>query len=262
MKKFLFTTGICALFLLSASTQAQTAIIFGPEAGVNFSKMSFTNDFDYLDDYSRLLKIQGGLNAGVQFGMWGVTTGVKFNQKGGKGTLERRDPNDPFMFLDGDGNIVTDVGEITLKESTNWLSIPLMARAQFGQGPLKFGIAIGPQFNFGIGKLKNEIEYNLTATNPPNEEETSKYGKSALEVYKAMHLSLVINPSIWYDLNPNSSIKFGVMFETGSDMVNENYLVGDGAGNARKVNATAKASAIGIMIGYEHRFDINVGVKY
>lgn len=262
MKKYLLTTGVCALFLLSASMQAQTAIIFGPEAGVNFSKIKVTDDFDYMDDYSRILRLQGGLNVGVQFGMWGVTTGVKFNQKGGKATLERRDPKNPFTFVDGDGNIIADVGEITVKESTNWLSIPLMARAQFGNGPFKFGIALGPQFNFGIGKLKNEVEYNLTVTNPPNEEETSNYGKSALETYKPMHLSLVINPAIWYDISPNGSIKFGMMFETGSDMVNENYLVSDGAGNVRKVNATAKASAIGIMIGYEHRFDINVGVKY
>lgn len=261
MKKFVFTIGVCMLFLFSSQSQAQTAIIFGPEAGVNFAKTKVTGDFDIADDYSSVLRFQGGLNAGVQFGQWGIMTGVKFNQKGGKATLERRDPNNPFVVTDGQGNQVNDVGEIIITESTNWLSIPLMGRVQFGQGPLKFGLAIGPQFNLGLGKLKQEIEYNLTVTNLASEEETSDYGDGAENVYKKMHLSLVINPSIWYDLSPNSSIKFGLMFESGSDMVNENFLVGD-ANGIRKVNATSKANNLGITIGYEHRFDINVGVKY
>src|SRR5699024_9877901 len=168
--------------------------------------------FDYMDDYSRMLKIQGGLSAGVQFGQWGVVTGIKFNQKGGKSTLERRDPDDPFYFVDGDGNIVSDVGKITVKESTNWLSVPLLARACFGLCDIKFGLAIGPQFNFGIGKYKEEIDYDLTVNKIPNEEETSNYGDSAKDIYKPMHLSLVINPTVWYDLSPNSSLKFGIMF--------------------------------------------------
>lgn len=261
MKKFVFTIGICFLFLFSAQTHSQTAIIFGPEAGVNFAKTSVSDDFDIADDYSRILKFQGGLNAGVQFGQWGIMTGIKFNQKGGKATLERRDPNNPFTVTDDQGNVINDVGEIIIKESTNWLSVPLMGRVQFGQGPLKFGLAIGPQFNFGIGKLKQEVEYNLTVTNLSSEEETSGYGDSATDVYKPMHLSLVINPSVWYDLSPNSSLKFGFMFESGADMVNENYLVSDGAG-VRKVDATSKANNFGVLIGYEYRFDINVGVKY
>lgn len=263
MKKILFTIGVCMLFLAGIhSSQAQTSIIFGPEAGINFSKMTFTNDFDFADDYSRVMKIQGGLSGGVQFGMWGVVTGVKFNQKGGKATLERRDPNNPFLFIDADGNIISDVGKITVKESTNWISVPLLARARFGQGDIKFGIAIGPQFNFGIGKYKEEIEYDLTVNSPPKEEQTSTFGDSATDIYKGMHLSLVINPTLWYDLNPNSSLKFGIMFEAGADMVNKNFLVSNANGDFQKINATAKSSNFGIMIGYEHRFDINVGVRY
>lgn len=261
MKKLLFTIGICALFLISGTSWAQTSIIFGPDAGINFAKTSMTGDFDFADDYSSLLKIQGGLTAGVQFGMWGVVTGVKFNQKGGKATLERRDPNNPFLFIDADGNVISDVGKITVKESTNWISVPLLARARFGQGPIKFGIAIGPQFNFGIGKFKEEIDYSLTATSHPSEENTSDYGDGATNVYKPIHLSLVINPMVWYDLSPNSSLKFGLMFESGADMVNKNFLVSDDT-NARTINATAKANSFGLTIGYEHRFDINVGVRY
>lgn len=261
MKKLLFIIAVCAFILMGNSSRAQTSIIFGPDAGVNFAKTTVTGDFDFADDYSRTLKINGGLTAGVQFGMWGVVTGVKFNQKGGKATLERRDPNNPFYFVDPDGNLISDVGKITVKESTNWLSIPLLARARFGQGAIKFGIAIGPQFNLGIGKYKEEIEYDLTVTNHANEENTSNYGDSATDIYKPVHLSLVVNPTIWYDLSPNSSLKFGFMFESGADMVNKNYLVSDGV-QVQKIQATAKANNFGIMLGYEHRFDINVGVRY
>lgn len=262
MKKAVFTLVLSMLFIGGNLMNAQTAIIFGPEAGVNFAKVTPSGDYDIFDDYSRAIKFQGGLNVGVQFGQWGIMTGIKFNQKGGKASLERRDPNDPFTVTDGQGNVITDVGEITYTESSNWLSVPLMGRVQFGQGPLKFGIAIGPQFNFGLGKLNQKIEYDLAVSNIQNADDSYAYGDSNEEVYKPTHMSLLITPSVWYDLSPNSSIKFSLMFESGGDMVNENYLIEDGAGGSRKIDATVKSNNFGVLIGYEHRFDINVGVKY
>jgi len=264
MKKFVFTIGVCLLFLFSTQTEAQTAIIFGPDAGVHLAKVDFSGDADLFGDYSRQLMFQGGLNFGVQFGQWGIMSGIRFNQKGGKATLERRDPNNPFVVgVDGDGNLITDVGILRYSESSNWISIPLMGRVQLGQGPLKFGIGLGPQFNLGIGKLNQKLEYDLNSTNLQDVEENTTYGDSADNVYKKSHISLVVNPSVWYELSPNSAIKFGLMFESGGNMINDNYLTPDpNTGNMRLINATSKSNNLGFLIGYEHRFDINVGVKY
>lgn len=268
MKKLSIYSTAAFLILFSAGLHAQTSIILTPEIGIHSSKTTATGDLDISESfqgmdvsYSGIFSYQGGVGVGIQFfENWGLLTGVKFNQKGGKVSVETRNPNNPFTVTLPDGTQTTDVGEVTSTTKHNWLSVPILARAQFG-GTFKVGLAIGPQFNMGIGKYKETTEYSLENTNLNTDEQSIDFGDSTSDLLKKNHISLVILPYVSYDLNPKSSIRFSVMFERGSDMVNENYVVGLENGQ-RNVNGTLKNSQFGVMLSYEHRFDLQAGMKY
>lgn len=260
---------IALLAMLTGSVQAQTQILLSPEIGIQNSKLKATGDLDLNGsfpsadvNYSGIFSYNGGVTAGIQFsGTWAIITGVKFNRKGGKASVETRDPNNPFFFLNPDGSVGSDVGEITLTTTANFLSIPILASAQFGN-TIKVGLAIGPQFNMGLGEYKEVIEYNLENTNLASEETNEEFGTSTTNLYKKSHMSLVVLPHVSYQINEQGSVKLSVLIESGSDMVNENYNVGDGAGGSRKVNGTVKNSQFGVTLSYVHTFDIQAGVKY
>ncbi len=265
-KKFL---SILALFaLLTAGLHAQTSIILTPEIGIHSSKSTPTGDLDISEafqgasvNYSGIFSYQGGIGVGIQFAEnWGLLTGLKFNQKGGKVTVETRDPNNQFVIILDDGVQRLDVGEISETTKHNWLSIPILASGQFG-GALKVGLAIGPQFNMGIGKYKTTTEFNLENTNVNDREENLDFGESTTNLLKKSHVSLLILPYVSYDLNPKSSLRFSLMFESGANMVNDNFVVATNNGT-RNVNGTITNRQLGIMLSYEYRFDLNVGVKY
>lgn len=265
-KNILTTIALAALFIGSA--QAQTSIIITPEIGIHSSKSKPTGDLDLSDDfqgmtvdYSGVFSYQGGLGIGIQFfGNWGILTGVKYNRKGGKVTVETRDPNNPFGIPQEDGTFNTDVGEFTVTTTHNWLSIPILARGQFG-GAFKVGLAIGPQINMGIGKYKETYEYNLENTSLSTDEFEGEFGKNTGNVLKKSHISLLVLPYAAYSISDNSSIKLSMMIEAGGNMVNDNFVVATNNG-VRNVNGTMKNTQVGLMLSYEHRFDLSTGVKY
>lgn len=268
MKKKNLLLSFAFAALCAGSTQAQTSIILTPEAGIHTSKIKTTGDLDISQayqgmtiDYSSIFSYQGGIGVGVQFfGNWAILTGLRYNQKGGKVTVETRNPNNPFaVFLDPE-NPTTDVGEFTITTKHNWLSIPILARAQFGKA-FKVGLAIGPQINMAIGKYKETIDYDLENTNISSEEETFNFGTSTTNLLKKNHISLLVQPYASYDLSDKSSLRFNMMIETGGNMVNDNFVVADNNGS-RNINGTMRNTQIGMMISYEYRFNLKAGVKY
>lgn len=265
-KNLISTLALAALFI--GGIQAQTSIILSPEIGIQSSRSTPTGDIDVSQsfqgmdvNYTGIFSYQGGIAVGIQFfGNWGLITGVKYNRKGGKLTVETRNPNNPFQVNLDPENPTFDVGEITQTTTHNWLSIPILARGQFG-GSFKVGLAIGPQINMGIGKYKETIEYNLENTNLNNEEESFDFGKKTTDVYKKSHMSLLVLPYVSYAMSDNSSIKFSMMIEAGGNMINDNLVVGTTNGS-RNVNGTERNTQMGIMLSYEHRFNLKTGVKY
>jgi hypothetical protein len=268
MKATKFFSALALLFWISSGLQAQVSILLGPEIGIHNSKFNPTGDLDISENfqgasvtYSGIFAYQGGLTASILFAeKWGITTGIKYNRKGGTTTIETRDPNNPFLVTLPDGTQATDVGEIIETLTSNWLSIPILARAEFGNN-FKVGLAIGPQINMGLGEYTSNIEYNLESVRLSDEEINGSFGESTTNLFKKSHLSLLILPYVSYAINPKSSLRFNVMFERGGDMVNENLVVGSANGN-RNVNGTIKNSQFGVMLSYEYRFDLKVGTKY
>lgn len=268
MKKIKLLLTAALLTVLSAGLHAQVSIVLSPEIGIHSSKSTPTGDLDLSEDfqgmdvnYSGVFSYRGGVGVGVQFSdNWGILTGVAFNRKGGRVTITTRDPNNPFFVTPEGGTQTTDVGEVVGTTTHNWLSIPILARAQFGNA-IKVGLAVGPQFNIGLGDYRETIEFNLENTNLNTQEENLSFGESTREVFKKNHISLMIMPYVSYDINPKSSLRVSMMIERGSDMVNENYVVQSPNGQ-RNVSGTMPNNQIGVLLSYEYRFDLKVGVKY
>lgn len=271
IKIHILTIAIAAFVVGSAT--AQTSFIISPEIGIHNSKSKPTGDLDYSSlfqgmdvNYSGIFSYQGGIGVGIEFsGSWGLMTGLKFNRKGGEMTISTRDPNNPFVVNLPNGTQTTDVGEILLTTNQNWLSVPLLARAQFGE-TIKVGLAIGPQFNMGLGKYKETVEYKLENTNLSSEEDELDFGESTTNMFKKNHMSLLVTPFVSYEFAKNNSIRLSAMWESGSNMVNDNYVVMKGVdqtGNPvfGNVSGTMKNSQFGVMISYEFRIGIEGG-KY
>lgn len=268
MTNLIATAALITLWI--GGVQAQTSIILTPEIGIQTSKIKLTGDLDFSEDYqgmdvtySGIFSYQGGVGVGIQFfDHWGLITGFKYNRKGGKVTVETRNPNNPFLVTMDDGTQTTDVGEFTQTTTHNWLSIPILARGQFGGGSITFGLAIGPQINLGIGQYKLKTEYDLENVSLGADEETFDYGKKTTDVLKKSHISLLILPSVGYKMNDKSSLKFSMMIESSGDMLNDNYVVADNNGGTSNIDATYRNTQIGIMLGYEYKFNLEAGVKY
>lgn len=268
MKKIKLLSMMTMLILAGSGLRAQLSVILTPEIGIHSSRSNPTGDLDISEsfqgmsvNYSGIFSYRGGIGVGLQFqDNWGLLTGVAFNRKGGRVTVETRDPNNPFGVQLEDGTVTTDVGEVTATTTHNWLSVPILARAQFGKA-FKVGLAVGPQFNFGLGKYTETVEYNLENTNINTDEDNYDFGDSTRDMLKRNHISLVILPYVSYDLNPKSSLRLSMMIERGSDMVNENFVVERPTGQ-RNVRGTLPNNQFGVMLSYEYRFDLNAGVKY
>lgn len=262
-KTIILTLAVVTMFV--DGLYAQTKLVLSPEIGMQFSRMKATGDIDEASDwpaqevdYSSIFSYNGGLTFGIQFAEhWSITTGLKFNRKGGDVTVEARDPQNPFPLTGGGG----DLGEFTRTITSNWLSIPILAGAEFGNN-IKVGLGIGPQINLGLGEYKVVTEYNLDNTNIPTDEVSEEYGDGANNLMKKSHTSLLLVPYVSYQLTKQSSIRFTVMIESGSDMVNENLIVGDGFGGTRKVSGTLKNNQFGFSLSYVHTFDMSMGTKF
>jgi hypothetical protein len=263
VKTLILTLAVVTMFV--DGLYAQTKLVLSPEIGMQFSRMKATGDLDESStwpnqevDYGSIFSYNGGVTVGIQFAEhWSITTGLKFNRKGGDVTVAARDPQFPFPLTGGGG----DLGEFKTTITSNWLSIPILAGAEFGN-KIKVGLGIGPQINIGVGEYKVVTEYNLDNTNIPTAEESEEYGDGANNLLKGTHTSLLLVPYVSYELSKQSSIRFTVMIESGSDMVNENLVVSDGLGGARKVNGTLKNNQFGFSISYVHTFDMSMGTKF
>ena len=268
MKKTVIISLTVLMTAFAAKMQAQTSFIISPEVGIHTSRSNVTGDLDISQDFQgmdvntrSIFSYQGGIGLGIQFaGSWAILTGVRYNRKGGRTTVETRNPNNPFQITFDPENVTFDVGEFTVTTEHNWLSIPILARAQFG-GKIKGGLAIGPQINMALGKIKEVTEYNFENTNLSSEEDTYSFGSSTSDPLKKSHISLLVLPYISYDMSEKSSLRFSMMIESGGNMVNDNAVV-LGNNGLRNINATMRNTQVGIMLSYEYRLNFKTGTKY
>jgi len=176
MKK-LFITSVALLFagLVNAqSTKMGGTPSFGVKGGVSFANIIKTDNSNFQTDYNT------GFNAGVFVNIPIISPlsfqpELMFSQKGYKSSRTG--------FL-GDG---------TLKQTTNWIEIPLLAKISPGS---KFNIVVGPQVSF-LTKTTNKYDGTFSSSQQTKyENDANKFKKSILGGVVGLGVDLTSNVSL------------------------------------------------------------------
>jgi len=259
MKQIIAFIMTVAFVCLYVTVDAQANLVLGVRGGASLAKLKYTGDMmDPDETISRVLRYQGGVDVGIQFGNLAILSGARFVQRGVKSTDNRDDPNGNNWILP-DGS--TDVGERKFESKFDFLSFPVLARYRFGQGLFQVGFALGPQFNIGMGKVTDVIEYNLLYNGIIPEENTYDFGNAGDNILKKSNVSFVFMPEVAVQAGRSGTFKVNLVFESSGDMLNKSYLVSNING-LQKVNGSIKSNAIAVEVGYEHKINFNLGVKY
>jgi len=259
MKQIIALIMTVGLICLYVTVDAQTSLILGARGGASLAKLKYTGDALEPDaSISRVLRYQGGVDIGIQFGNLAFLSGARYLQRGVKYTVNRDDPNGNYWILP-DGT--ADVGEMKFESKFAFLSFPILGRYRFGQGPVQVGIALGPQINIGMGKVTNVKEYKLLNKGLTVNENTYDFGNAGDNILKKSNVSFVFMPEVAIAVGRSGNFKVNLILESSGDMLNKSYLVGDTNG-PRKVQGSIKSNAFAVEVGYEHKINFNVGVKY
>ena len=261
------------LLLIWSPAFSQTSIIVGIGGGANLSTMKYSGDFPFPDitgaeggeiSYSRLLRYQGGIDLGIQFGKFGLITGAHFNQRGDKIINNAPDPNGLLWVVWDDRNErwIMDNGELEMTRKFNLISIPILLRYQLGSGAIKFNIMLGPQVNMGMGSISEVRNFTFRENGNLTQENQSKFGKGPGNAVVSSHVSFVFSPGVSFDISDRGQFKLSLMLDSGANLVNKNYIVGTPTGGERLVDGTIRTRALALEVGYEHRIDFRAGVKY
>ncbi|MBN2174641.1 MAG: PorT family protein [Bacteroidales bacterium] len=168
MKKFKFILMIAA-FVFGFSAMAQ--FTYGPKVGLNLANVSG----DDVDNNKMLIGFNAGLLGNYAFGdMFSVQVEAMYDAKGAK-----------YEGTDENGN------DKTYPFSLGYISIPIMAKATFGDD-IKFFGEIGPTIGLLMSaKMDGESEYEVpTGFNP----QTGQFTYETIKVkdsYKSTDIGLV-----------------------------------------------------------------------
>lgn len=256
---FLLTALLIATFTSNLSSQ-NASIIMGVSAGANVSKVKGTGDFvNSGEKFSRILRYGGGIDLGVRFGNFSVLTGARYNQRGGKSTLNLDDPNGYHWLIDDK----YDLGIRYSKFTYNTISIPILLRYEFGGESFKVSLSAGPSINLIAGTGTQIDEYDLLngGLKGPFEGELKK-GTLGDEILAPKHVSFIFSPGFIYKINDNGNIKLNFNFEASGNVINKSYLTTDSNGASQKNRGSVKSGSMAVEIGYEHRINLSVGSKY
>ncbi len=274
-----------SLSLCTVCLNAQTSFFVGPMATGHISKLNVSGDYskvitpwgddggDFIADLQNidsksLIGYSGGLTLGFKFNRFSVMTGGRFVQKGGK--FESRDYN--FLVPNYDLAVpqyfdLKDVGTLKIKETQNYIQIPLLVRYQIFGKDVGVTLSLGPAFNIGIGSATQDISFEgLTEseTFPPNKH---SFGKDIQDAYKPQQTSFIISPGVALPLGENGRLNINLFWEKDfSTSINENYrfVFTDPYGTTSLVSLDGekKSKSFGISISYEHHLEFRIGDKY
>lgn len=239
---------------------AQNGLILGVRGGISLTKNKYTGDLHSPDaTMGRILRYQGGPEVGYQRGSFALTVGGRYVMKGGVEKDNRDDPEgNSWVTPDG----IIDYGEQKITTKFNFFSVPLLVRYRYGQGAVRVGLSVGPQFNIGVGKLTETVEENFFNTGLRVFEDTYGYGITGDAVLKKTNLSFLFMPEVSFTVSPYGVFRGCLLMERSGDMLNESFLWGDADGSIRKIRGSFKSGGVALEIGYEHRINIQTGVKY
>lgn len=245
-------------FLLQANVFGQNGLILGVRGGASLVKNQYTGDlFNPNSTISRLLRYQGGVDIGFQWKNLALTAGGRYVMKGNIESQNRDDPNgDNWITPDG----IIDYGEQRITSKFDFFSVPVLFRYRLGKGLVKIGLSLGPQFNIGIGNPAMSIDEDFFNTGLRKFEIPFSYGKTGEDLLRKTNVSFLVIPEAAFTVSPYGVFKVHLLLEQSGDFLNESFLWQDGG--SRKINGSFKTNDLALEIGYEHRLNLNLGVKY
>lgn len=259
MKKTILTFIAFLAISFSTITAQNSGLIIGVTGGTAYSKISTTSDFAIDgEDFSRVLKFNGGIDLGFRYGGFSFLTGAHYIQRGYKSKLVRRNPNDAWVLPNGN----FDTGSIIDKTSFANISIPLFLRYETKGEAISFSLTMGPLINKGIGKITSKYTYKLDNNELAPEEDKGSFGEGGNDILKPTSVSFYFSPGVLFNIGDNGKFKVNLVAESGANMGNKNYNIVDALGQLRNAVGSIKNSRLGIEIGYEHRISFNMGSKY
>jgi hypothetical protein len=161
---------ISAFLLLSATLFAQTYVI--PKGGLSVSKFNLAENNE---NVSAVAGFTAGVAVNIKLGtMLSLQPELLYSQKGG--SLE-------FKRNIGDGILETTTTDVTI----NYLELPLLAKAMFGNGAITYYVAAGPSIGYGLGGKTNYCQIGKMGSETVFEEKAKgevRFGDAPEEYHK------------------------------------------------------------------------------
>lgn len=180
MKKFLLAFSI---LLISVCVNAQKLIVI-PKIGTTLATVSMSEtDIDQFPDFEEEIKSKIGFTVGAALNysindMISIQPELNFIQKG------YTEKSSSSWTEDDDGRLITYENSSSMKYTTNYLEIPVLAKFSFGRDTKFYAIA-GPSIGIGLGgkfkyKTKTVESYDdFTDTYSDSEKGKIKFGEAS-----------------------------------------------------------------------------------
>lgn len=256
-----------ATFLLMTVTlsHGQTSFLLGVSGGASLSKFKGTGDFASSgENYNRAIRYGGGVDLGVGFGNFAVLTGFRYNQRGGKSTNERLDLNSAGWLITEGNNVNEYFGERKTEFNMTVFTLPVLLRYSFGSGPLQILVGAGPVINFVSGQVVETRNYELLGDIQKGPfEDRYDTGNQPDDLFRKTNIGVQFRTGAIYQLNDNGFLKMNACLETVGNLANKNAQYYDAYTDTyNKFNGSIKSNNFMLELGYEHRFEFNIGSKY
>lgn len=226
---------VILLTTIGAYAQKEKSFFIGGGAGVNLASYFLTDD--YANTWSTrkpVAGLTGGMTFGFQMGNTGIQSGIYYTQKG------TRAETDNFRLNNG------EMGYQTIKERTNFITIPLWFRYQFTGGKIGFSAAAGPSVNIALsGNYRSGV--HSTGGASAYSSGSLSFGNGVRETYKGIQAAFCISPGVTF--NAGNSGKFGVnlVFDLGFNAVNQR------SSEANNRNGIISNMGTGLTFSYLHQ---------
>lgn len=216
--KISFTFFVLALTL--TATAQTNKIDIGTEAGFSLASLRGNENIDNYNDTR--IGYSGGLFVQYNFRkIISVRTG---------GYFERKGSSTDILFTDISGNII---GTVKGKHNFDYLAVPLLIRATFGQ-KLNYFVNAGPY----VGFLMKKTEYTEAFQNIP--ETTS----DQTDIYKKTETGLSFGLGLSYTLKEKFALSFELRNNLGLTDTSDLPVINNGV---------IKTNAINFLFGFSYK---------
>ena len=214
--------------------QKQKSFFIGGNAGLNLASYFLTDD--YADTWSTRKPVAGftgGMIFGFQMGQMGIQSGIHYTQKG------TRAETDNFRLNNG------EMGYQTIRERTNFVSIPLWFRYQVTDGKVGFAVAAGPTFNIALsGNYRSGV--HSAGGQSSYSSGSISFGNGVRETYKAGQVAFCISPGLTFNTGGGGKFGLNLLFDLGFNSVNQR------SSEANNRNGAISNMGTGLIFSYVH----------